>query len=52
MFDILENFKINVAPIIKENIAPFSELGIYLFCVFLGVGCLVGMFGSVFFYII
>ncbi|MBQ3876220.1 MAG: permease-like cell division protein FtsX [Oscillospiraceae bacterium] len=49
MFDILENFKINVAPIIKENIAPFSELSSYLFGGFLGVGCLVGMFGSVFF---
>lgn len=46
MFDILENFKINIAPIIKENIIQFSELGYYLISGFLGIGILVGILGS------
>ncbi|GHU84755.1 cell division protein FtsX [Clostridia bacterium] len=49
MLDVMKGFKIDISPMIKEGIVPFAEIGNWLVVGFVGVGSLLGAFGSMFF---
>ncbi|MDR2817625.1 MAG: permease-like cell division protein FtsX [Oscillospiraceae bacterium] len=49
MLDIMKEFDVEVGPMVREGIVPFAEVGGWLIAGFVGVGSLIGAFGSMFF---